>query len=135
MKLTKSKLKQIIKEEYSRVLREGDEGPFEKYDVDELDGKLYAILRCDVDDYQGECPSEEIADFGDGTWGIGGETYKDAATLEIELDNIFRIDPEQWRSEQPIPREPGPPAGSMPFSQSPAYSDKEKARIMRRRNK
>ena len=66
MKITKSKLKKIIKEEYSRVLRESD-SPFEKYSIDTMsDGTMWAELIDEPLDYQGQLPSARIADLGDG---------------------------------------------------------------------
>ena len=135
MKLTKNNLQKMIQEELDRVLRESD-SPFEKYSIDTMsDGTMYAELIDEPLDYQGQLPSARIADLGDGSWSMDGEEYANAATLELALDNKLEVDAVEWAERQPIPREPGPPAGSMPFSQSPVYSDKEKERIKRRRIK
>jgi len=132
--LTKEKLQQTIEEEISKILREG-KSPFEKYSLDTMsDGTTFATLIDEPDDYDmGQLPSKRVADLGDGAWSMDAEEYADAATLELALDNELGVDPAEWAHRQPIPREKGPAAGSMPFSQSPAYSDKEKAAIKSRR--
>ena len=128
MKITKSKLKKIIQEEYQRELAEGrpsvpdtDNFTFAGYD----DGKIFAVMNCDPDEYQGECPSVQVASDGAIVY-VDGNAF-DAASAELDAALMAAIEAGS--------RPKGPPAGSMPMSQSPAYSDKEKERIKRRRIK
>ena len=84
MKLTKSKLKQIIQEEYQRVLSEvrprvpdTDNFTFAEYE----DGSVFAIMNCDELDYQGNCPSVEVELVK--MVRVNGEAYM-AASAELD---------------------------------------------------
>jgi hypothetical protein len=108
MKLTKEKLQQIIKEELGNLAEE-DGGPQVEWEISHEDGRVFA-RGMDPDTFEGDNPLE----------------------VELDLDKLYAaID----SGELELEKEKGPPAGSMPFSQSPAYSDKEKERVKRRRIK
>ena len=131
MKITKSKLKKIIKEEFQRQLAEWDVRAVDLPETENFtfdvwgDGRIDAVMNCDPLDYGGECPRVEVQVDGD-TIIVDGSSYPAGSE---ELDAALTVELEK----EPEPK--GPPAGSMPFSQSPAYSDKEKERIKRRRIK
>ena len=124
MQITKSKLKQIIKEEFERVLSEQrpevpdtENFTFAGYE----DGKIFAVMNCDPDEYQGECPSVQVASDGEMVY-VDGDAYM-AASAELDAALMAELDK---------PRKPkGPPAGSMPYSQSP-YAD---PKVIARRKK
>ena len=93
MKLTKSKLKQIIKEEYQRVLSEGrprvpetENFTFAGYD----DGTIFAIMNCDEDEYQGNCPSVQVASDGAIVY-VDGNAF-DAASAELDAALMAAIE-------------------------------------------
>lgn len=93
MKITKSKLKKIIQEEYQRELAEGrprvpetENFTFAGYD----DGTIFAIMNCDEDEYQGNCPSVQVASDGAIVY-VDGNAF-DAASAELDAALMAAIE-------------------------------------------
>ena len=107
MKLTKSILQQLIKEELGH-LEEGG-APQVEWEISHEDGRVFA-RGMDPDTFEGDDP------------------------LEVELD-LVKLYAAIDSGELELKKEKGPEAGSMPMSQSPAYSGKEKEAIKKRRIK
>ena len=129
MKLTPKTLKRIINEEVGKALHKQAFPNTENWAFrPERDGTVWAEyfeFECDEFD-MGECPGYSLEISEDGGLVLDGVIFEPgSAPLEIALTA---------KLSEPEPRK-GPPAGSMPMSQSPAYSDKEKERIKRRRIK
>ena len=127
MKLTKSKLQQLIKEELGHLEEEG--GPQVEWELSFEDGRVFA-RGMDPDTFQGDDPMEVELD-----------PAKLIARFPSGFDELIAaIDPVELypaidSGELELKKDKGPPAGSMPMSQSPAYSDEEKEAIKQRRIK
>jgi len=103
MKLTKSKLKQMIKEELAQLGE--DDGPQVEWKISYEDGRVFAR-------------------------GMDPDTWETDDPMEIELDPaklLAAIDSGELEKE----KERGPEAGSMPYSQSPHADPKRIARRMK----
>jgi len=142
MKLTKAKLKKLIQEELDQfaeahdedspsVTRPGEED-YTGHKGD--DSKTHSGEK----DYESDGPQVEWEiSYEDGrvfARGMDPDTFEGDDPMEIELDPAklyAAID----SGELELEKESGPEAGSMPMSQSPAYSDKEKEAIKKRRIK
>ena len=93
MKLTKHNLQKMIQEELDRVLSEGrprvpetENFTFAGYE----DGSIFAILNCDEDEYQGNCPSVEVASDGAIVY-VDGNAF-DAASAELDAALMAAIE-------------------------------------------
>lgn len=129
MKLTAKTLKRIINEELGKVLHEQEFPNTENWAFRlEGDGTVWAeYVEFDCDEFDGgECPGYTLEISEDRGLVLDGVTFEPGSgPLEVALTS---------KLDEPESRK-GPPAGSMPFSDSPAYSDKEKERVQRRRAK